>query len=160
MCLSTLRGPQIEFPFNEIFGNNKQTYTNLANLRGPHSPLTKRLRFSPSGPRFDSWHSRNFLMLLRFIDSPLLREWTVQSLIVDRTHLVLVSGTTKNLTYLIDEYLGNTDCQKRLLINFYESIVDGLTIKKFHNIKAHQSKSKQSKTNQTPFFLFSGRFMV
>ena len=31
-------------------------------------------------------------MLLRFIDSALLREWAVQSLIVDKTHLVLVSG--------------------------------------------------------------------
>ena len=31
-------------------------------------------------------------MLLRFIDSTLLREWTVQSLIVDQTHQVLVSG--------------------------------------------------------------------
>ena len=32
------------------------------------------------------------LMMPRFIDRPLLREWTVQSLIVDQTHLVLVSG--------------------------------------------------------------------
>ena len=32
------------------------------------------------------------MMLLRLIDSALLREWTVQSLIVDRTHLVLVRG--------------------------------------------------------------------
>ena len=73
-------------------------------------------------------------MLLRFIDSPLLREWRVQSLIVDRTHLILVSGKLvlqKTLTYLIDEYLGNTDRKKRLLINLYESIVDGLTIKNF-----------------------------
>ena len=31
-------------------------------------------------------------MLLRFNDSALLREWTVQSLIVVPTHLVLVSG--------------------------------------------------------------------
>ena len=31
-------------------------------------------------------------MFLRFIDSALLREWTVQSLIVDWTHLVLVLG--------------------------------------------------------------------
>ena len=31
-------------------------------------------------------------MLLRFIDSTLLAEWTVQTLIVDQTHLVLVSG--------------------------------------------------------------------
>ena len=30
--------------------------------------------------------------LMRFNDSVLLREWTVQSLIVVRTHLVLVSG--------------------------------------------------------------------
>ena len=33
-----------------------------------------------------------FLKLPRFINSTLLREWTVQSLLVDRTHLVLVSG--------------------------------------------------------------------
>ena len=32
------------------------------------------------------------LALPRFINSALLREWTVQSLIVDRTQLVLVSG--------------------------------------------------------------------
>ena len=31
-------------------------------------------------------------MLLRFNDNALLREWTVQSLIVVQTHLVLVSG--------------------------------------------------------------------
>ena len=31
-------------------------------------------------------------MLLRFISCALHRVWTVQSLIVDRTHLVLVSG--------------------------------------------------------------------
>ena len=31
-------------------------------------------------------------MLLRFNDYALLREWTVQGLIVVRTHLVLVSG--------------------------------------------------------------------
>ena len=31
-------------------------------------------------------------MLPRFIDSALLREWTVQSLMVDQTHLLLVSG--------------------------------------------------------------------
>ena len=31
-------------------------------------------------------------MLRRFNDSALLREWTEQSLIVVRTHLVLVSG--------------------------------------------------------------------
>ena len=31
------------------------------------------------------------LILLRLIDSALFREWTVQGLIVDRTHLVLVS---------------------------------------------------------------------
>ena len=31
-------------------------------------------------------------MLPRLIDSALLREWTVQSLIVDRTHLVQASG--------------------------------------------------------------------
>ena len=38
------------------------------------------------------------LMLLRLIDSELLREWTEQSLIVDQTHLVLVkwqASTTK-----------------------------------------------------------------
>ena len=35
---------------------------------------------------------RNFMMLLRFIDSTLLKEWTVQSLIVDQAHLVLASG--------------------------------------------------------------------
>ena len=38
-------------------------------------------------------------MFLRFIDSAQLRELTVQSLIVDRTHLVLVkwqASTTKN----------------------------------------------------------------
>ena len=32
------------------------------------------------------------MMLLRFIDSTLLKEWTVQSLIVDQAHLVLVSS--------------------------------------------------------------------
>ena len=35
---------------------------------------------------------RNFLMSLKFNDSALLRECTVQSLIVVQTHLVLVSG--------------------------------------------------------------------
>ena len=31
-------------------------------------------------------------MLLRFNDSALLREWTVQSFLVVQTHLVLISG--------------------------------------------------------------------
>ena len=37
---------------------------------------------------------RKFILSLlqRIIDSTLLREWTVQSLIVDRTHLELVLG--------------------------------------------------------------------
>ena len=44
------------------------------------------------------WLRVRFLAFLKFfyvaeiIDSALLREWTVQSLIADRTHLVLVSG--------------------------------------------------------------------
>ena len=46
-----------------------------------------RVQFS-AFPRF----FRNFLMLLRFNDSALLWEWTVQSLKVVRTHLVLISG--------------------------------------------------------------------
>ena len=46
-----------------------------------------RVEFS-AFPRF----FRNFLMLLRFNDSALLREVTVQSLIAVQTHLVLVRG--------------------------------------------------------------------
>ena len=56
----------------------------------------QRSRFTPSRPGFNSQRSQvffwNFLMLLRFNDNALLREWTVQSLIVVQTHLVLVSG--------------------------------------------------------------------
>ena len=49
--------------------------------------------FTPSCPGFDSWCSRLLLYsMFRFIDGALPRKWTVQSLIVDRTHLVLVSG--------------------------------------------------------------------
>ena len=60
-----------------------------------------RLRFSPSSPGFDSPRSQIFFsvlgkinsMLQRFIDScAAYREWTVQGLIVDQTHLILVSG--------------------------------------------------------------------
>ena len=48
-----------------------------------------------SGLWFDSWRYKFFSknsMVTRFIDSALVREWTVLSLIVYWTHLVLVSG--------------------------------------------------------------------
>ena len=58
--------------------------------------IGKHSCFSPSGRGFGSWcsqfFSKHYLILPRFINGALLRELTVQSLIADPTHLVLVSG--------------------------------------------------------------------
>ena len=75
------------------------------------SPSGPRLRFSVF-PRF----FRNFLMLLRFIDSALLREWTVQSLIVDQTHLVLVSGKL-----VLQKSPKSLDCSNQIKLVFHLS---------------------------------------
>ena len=62
---------------------------------GPHSTVTTSIRASrPAAPGSILGIPDFFTnsMLTRFNDSTLLREWTVQSLIVARTHPVLVSG--------------------------------------------------------------------
>ena len=62
---------------------------------GPHSTVTTSIRASrPAAPGSILGIPDFFTnsMLTRFNDSTLLREWTVQSLIVARTHPLLVSG--------------------------------------------------------------------
>ena len=59
-------------------------------------------------------------MLQRFIDSALLRVWTVQSLIVDRTHLVVVLGQSykkrrKNI-YSANCHFGKSSYDQILLL--------------------------------------------
>ena len=49
------------------------------------------MRFSPSCPGFDSWHSRRFHSFDVAKINPLLRQWTVLKLNnVDQTHLVVL----------------------------------------------------------------------
>ena len=54
-------------------------------------------------------------MLLRFNDSALHREWTVQSVIVVGTHLVLFSGklVVKKVQLIEHQFLGEKSWQRR-----------------------------------------------
>ena len=67
---------------------------------------TFALHTQPTRVRFSAFprYFRNFLMLLRFNNSALLRKWTVQSLIVVRTHTVLLSGK------LVQQKIRTTAC--------------------------------------------------
>ena len=66
-------------------------FKRLRILGGPHSTMESILALHPAAQGLILGVPED-LFLLRFIVSALLREWTVQSLIVDRTHLVLVCG--------------------------------------------------------------------
>ena len=59
---------------------------------GQHSILASRSVALGFDSRHSLFFSKKNLMLPRFIDYILLRKWTVQSYVVDLTHLVLVSG--------------------------------------------------------------------
>ena len=76
--------------------------TKNAVFRGLHGTVDSDLASHPAGPGFDSWRPKFFFYEIRCCQDLstahcLEREWTVQSLIVDQTHQVLVSGarTTK-----------------------------------------------------------------
>ena len=70
--------------------------TNMLQFIGAHSTVDSILASLPAAPSLilgiPEFFQRKKLMLLRFIGNALLREWTVQNLKVDQTHLVLISG--------------------------------------------------------------------
>ena len=90
-CCKSCRGTSPRTTFSSCLLWSVQTIAHFRGGGGPHGTMESVLALHPAAQGLIPGVPGD-LFLLSFIVSALLREWTVQSLIVDRTHLVLVCG--------------------------------------------------------------------